>query len=117
VTIHDDVISHVNVSNLREEDGGEYTCTARNAVAQVSHSARINVYGLPFIRPMPRITAVAGSDLVVKCPVAGHPIESITWERGTVCVIYITLAHELLTRCIIPILSEWPRRRSDAAHQ
>lgn len=84
VTIHDDVISHVNVSNLREEDGGEYTCTARNAVAQVSHSARINVYGLPFIRPMPRITAVAGSDLVVKCPVAGHPIESITWERGTV---------------------------------
>jgi Immunoglobulin domain len=90
VTIHDDVISHVNVSNLREEDGGEYTCTARNAVAQVSHSARINVYGLPFIRPMPRITAVAGSDLVVKCPVAGHPIESITWERGTVCVIYNT---------------------------
>jgi hypothetical protein len=82
VTIHDDVISHVNVSNLREEDGGEYMCTARNAVAQVSHSARINVYGLPFIRPMPRITAVAGSDLVVKCPVAGHPIESITWERG-----------------------------------
>ncbi|XP_059483764.1 cell adhesion molecule Dscam2 [Neocloeon triangulifer] len=81
VTVHDDVISHVNISSLREEDGGEYTCTARNAVAQVSHSARINVYGLPFIRPMPRITAVAGSDLIVKCPVAGHPIESISWER------------------------------------
>jgi hypothetical protein len=25
---------------------------------------------------------VAASDLVVKCPVAGYPIESITWERG-----------------------------------
>lgn len=50
VTIHDDVISHVNISNLKEEDGGEYTCTARNSVSQVSHSARINVYGkeLPF---------------------------------------------------------------------
>ncbi|XP_065344124.1 cell adhesion molecule Dscam1 isoform X3 [Cloeon dipterum] len=84
VTVHDDVISHVNISSLREEDGGEYTCTARNAVAQVSHSARINVYGLPFIRPMPRITAVAGTDLIVKCPVAGHPIESITWERDGV---------------------------------
>ncbi|XP_065345667.1 cell adhesion molecule Dscam2-like [Cloeon dipterum] len=34
VTVHDDV----NISSLREEDGGEYTCTARNAVAQVSHS-------------------------------------------------------------------------------
>jgi len=45
VTVHDDVISHVNISNLKEEDGGEYTCTARNSVAQVSHSARINVYG------------------------------------------------------------------------
>ncbi|GFG36109.1 hypothetical protein Cfor_03341, partial [Coptotermes formosanus] len=44
VTIHDDVISHVNISNLKEEDGGEYTCTAQNSVAQVSHSARINVY-------------------------------------------------------------------------
>ncbi|KAF4524305.1 hypothetical protein B566_EDAN005361 [Ephemera danica] len=44
VTIHDDVISHVNISSLREEDGGEYTCTARNSVAQVGHSARINVY-------------------------------------------------------------------------
>lgn len=45
VTVHDDVISHVNISNLKEEDGGEYMCTARNSVAQVSHSARINVYG------------------------------------------------------------------------
>ncbi|XP_049816620.1 Down syndrome cell adhesion molecule-like protein Dscam2 [Schistocerca nitens] len=81
VTVHDDVISHVNISNLKEEDGGEYTCTAKNSVAQVSHSARINVYGLPFIRIMPKITAVAGSDLVIKCPVAGYPIESIVWER------------------------------------
>jgi hypothetical protein len=48
VTIHDDVISHVNISNLKEEDGGEYTCTARNSVSQVSHSARINVYGKEF---------------------------------------------------------------------
>jgi hypothetical protein len=45
VTIHDDVISHVNISNLKEEDGGEYACAARNSVSQVSHSARINVYG------------------------------------------------------------------------
>ncbi|XP_046662354.1 Down syndrome cell adhesion molecule-like protein Dscam2 isoform X5 [Homalodisca vitripennis] len=81
VTIHDDVISHVNISHLKEEDGGEYTCTAKNSVAHVSHSAKINVYGLPYIREMPKITAVAGSDLVIKCPVAGYPIESIVWEQ------------------------------------
>lgn len=25
VTIHDDVISHVNITNVKEEDGGKYT--------------------------------------------------------------------------------------------
>ncbi|KAL1110142.1 hypothetical protein AAG570_008219 [Ranatra chinensis] len=85
VTVHDEVVSHVNISSIKEEDGGEYTCTAKNAVAQISHSARINVYGLPFIRVMPKVTAVAGTDLIIKCPVGGYPIETITWERdGTV---------------------------------
>lgn len=31
---------------------------------------------------MPRVTAVAGRALEVKCPVAGYPIEAITWEKG-----------------------------------
>lgn len=38
--------------------------------------------GVPFIRPMPKVTAVAGRALEVKCPVAGYPIEAITWEKG-----------------------------------
>lgn len=32
VTVHDDVISHVNISNVKEEDGGEYTCNGSNGV-------------------------------------------------------------------------------------
>lgn len=81
VTIQDDVISHVNISNIKSEDGGEYTCTAHNSIGKISHSARVNVYGLPFIREMPKITGVAGKSLIIKCPVAGYPIESISWER------------------------------------
>jgi hypothetical protein len=42
----------------------------------------VNVYGVPFIREMPKITGVSGSDLVIKCPVAGFPIDKIHWERG-----------------------------------
>jgi hypothetical protein len=34
------------------------------------------------VRPMPSIPAVAGQQLVVKCPVAGYPIDTITWEKG-----------------------------------
>uniref|UniRef100_A0A4Y0BIQ2 Down syndrome cell adhesion molecule-like protein Dscam2 n=1 Tax=Anopheles funestus TaxID=62324 RepID=A0A4Y0BIQ2_ANOFN len=81
VTIHDDVISHVNVSNVKEEDGGEYTCVAQNSIGKVSHSAKVNIYGLPYIREMPKITGVSGHDLIIKCPVAGYPIDKIHWER------------------------------------
>ncbi|XP_061500110.1 cell adhesion molecule Dscam2 isoform X1 [Anopheles gambiae] len=81
VTIHDDVISHVNISNVKEEDGGEYTCVAQNSIGRVSHSAKVNIYGLPYIREMPKITGISGHDLIIKCPVAGYPIDKIHWER------------------------------------
>lgn len=31
---------------------------------------------------MPTISAVAGKQLYIKCPVAGYPIEAIIWEKG-----------------------------------
>lgn len=42
----------------------------------------MNVYGLPYIRLIPKVTAVAGETLHLKCPVAGYPIEEVHWERG-----------------------------------
>ncbi|XP_073953751.1 Down syndrome cell adhesion molecule 4 isoform X2 [Choristoneura fumiferana] len=81
VTLQDDVVSHLNVSRVTEQDGGEYACVAANSAGKAIHAARVNVYGLPYIREMPKVTAVAGSDLVIKCPVAGYPIESVSWER------------------------------------
>ncbi|XP_044271118.1 Down syndrome cell adhesion molecule-like protein Dscam2 isoform X3 [Tribolium madens] len=82
VTVHGDVISHVNISHVMVEDGGEYTCTAENRAGKSSHSARLNVYGMPYIRLIPKVTAVAGETLQLKCPVAGYPIEEIHWERS-----------------------------------
>lgn len=38
--------------------------------------------GMPYIRLIPKVTAVAGETLQLKCPVAGYPIEEIHWERG-----------------------------------
>ncbi|XP_076177155.1 cell adhesion molecule Dscam2 isoform X1 [Ptiloglossa arizonensis] len=81
VTVHGDVISHVNISVVHVEDGGEYRCSATNRVARVHHSARLNIYGLPHVRPMGNYAAVAGETTVIKCPVAGFPITSITWEK------------------------------------
>lgn len=91
VTLQDDVVSHLNISRVTEQDGGEYACVAANSAGKALHAARVNVYGLPYIREMPKVTAVAGSDLNIKCPVAGYPIESITWERGKLSLTYSLL--------------------------
>nr|XP_050864341.1 cell adhesion molecule Dscam2-like isoform X5 [Vespula vulgaris] len=81
VTVHGDVISHVNISAVHVEDGGEYRCSAVNRVAKAHHSARLNIYGLPHVRPMGNYAAVAGETTIIKCPVAGFPIASIQWEK------------------------------------
>ncbi|XP_052129243.1 cell adhesion molecule Dscam2-like isoform X3 [Frankliniella occidentalis] len=81
MTLHGDVISHVNISNVQVEDGGIYQCVASNRVGDARHSADMRVYGPPHVRPMPNISAVAGEPLYIACPAAGYPIETITWEK------------------------------------
>ena len=39
--------------------------------------------GLPYVRPMPKITAVADADAVIRCPAAGYPLVDIEWMKGT----------------------------------
>ncbi|XP_049833932.1 Down syndrome cell adhesion molecule-like protein Dscam2 isoform X19 [Schistocerca gregaria] len=81
VTVNGDVVSHLNISSTHTNDGGLYKCIASSKVGSVEHSNRLNIYGLPFIRPMEKKAIVAGETLIVTCPVAGYPIESIVWER------------------------------------
>ncbi|XP_071630854.1 Down syndrome cell adhesion molecule 1 isoform X12 [Temnothorax longispinosus] len=83
VTVNGDVVSHLNISSIHTNDGGLYKCIAASKVGATEHSARLNVYGLPFIRHMDKKAIVAGETLRVTCPVAGYPIESIVWERDT----------------------------------
>ncbi|XP_035706801.1 Down syndrome cell adhesion molecule-like protein Dscam2 isoform X3 [Folsomia candida] len=78
--VYGDVISHVNITSVRVEDGGEFTCTFTNTAGKASHTARLNIYGPPHVRPMPDILATAGQRLQIKCPVGGYPVEAITWQ-------------------------------------
>ncbi|CAG0880725.1 unnamed protein product [Cyprideis torosa] len=84
ITNQDVVISHLNISDIRVEDGGNYKCTAENGIGSASHAARLNVYGLPYIRSIPPVEAIDGSPLVIHCPVAGYPIHDIAWNKGNV---------------------------------
>jgi len=40
-----DVISHVNITSARVQDGGLYTCKATNSLGSSTHAARLNIYG------------------------------------------------------------------------
>ncbi|XP_042237777.1 Down syndrome cell adhesion molecule-like protein Dscam2 isoform X16 [Homarus americanus] len=81
VTVNGEVVSHLNISAVHTNDGGLYACVASSTVGSVKHAARLNVYGLPYIRPMDKVAVVAGENMVVHCPVAGYPIDSIVWEK------------------------------------
>ncbi|XP_077560085.1 cell adhesion molecule Dscam1-like isoform X4 [Haemaphysalis longicornis] len=81
VTRDNRVVSYVNISSVRPEDGGVYRCRAANDVGSVAHVARVNVYGPPAIRLMGNVTALSGGTLVVHCPVGGYPLTAIRWER------------------------------------
>lgn len=88
VTVNGDVVSHLNVSSIHTNDGGLYKCIASSKVGSAEHAAKLNIYGLPFIRPMEKKAIVAGEMLIVTCPVAGYPIESIVWEKGIYFILY-----------------------------
>ncbi|XP_050729970.1 cell adhesion molecule Dscam2-like isoform X1 [Eriocheir sinensis] len=84
VSAHGDVVSHVNISSVHVTDGGSYTCAAENSAGRVQHSARLNVYGPPHVRPMGAVSAVAGQTFSVTCPASGYPIHKITWSKDGV---------------------------------
>ena len=77
-----EIVSYLNITAVHTNDGGLYKCLASSNVGNADHSARLNVYGLPFVRPMDKVAVVAGETMTVICPVAGYPIETVMWEKG-----------------------------------
>lgn len=81
MTVNGDVVSYLNITSAQTKDGGLYKCIAASKVGVVEHAAKLNIHGLPYVRPMEKKSIVSGETLMVSCPVAGYPIESIVWER------------------------------------
>ncbi|XP_063599525.1 hemicentin-2-like [Penaeus indicus] len=81
-----EVVSHVNVSHTRVEDGGRYECVATNRAGSTAHAANLNIYGFPVSRPLASVTAVSEEKLHLRCPVAGYPLHSFAWTKDGVSV-------------------------------
>ncbi|XP_071958859.1 cell adhesion molecule DSCAM-like isoform X2 [Antedon mediterranea] len=77
-----DVVSYLNITRSKVQDGGTYGCQATNINGEVYYEARINIYGAPMIRNFRNLTAVAGDIMDVRCIATGYPIENIRWYQG-----------------------------------
>ena len=110
MTVHGDVISHLNISEALIEDGGLYGCEATNRyrtppppkntinqriivnfilllgrAGSKKHFGRLNIYGPPTARNFPRdLKAIEGQAFLLYCPMGGYPLEGVTWEKDGV---------------------------------
>ncbi|KAJ0171775.1 hypothetical protein K1T71_012538 [Dendrolimus kikuchii] len=74
------VTSQLNISHLRVDDGGLYSCVAHHGDHVVYHQNRVNVYGPPYIRTLPPFKVQSGQSISLRCPYYGYPLREITWE-------------------------------------
>jgi Down syndrome cell adhesion protein len=83
VTESGDIVSHLNLSSIRTQDSGLYSCLATSDNWTAGHSQMIQVYGPPIVHPLPNMTLVVGSKTQIDCPVSGYPVTHIKWTRGS----------------------------------
>ncbi|GIY62051.1 down syndrome cell adhesion molecule-like protein Dscam2 [Caerostris darwini] len=100
------LMSFINISAVTSEHGGIYSCHARNEIGAISHSARLSVYGPPYIHPMDNITVVTGDEVNVDCAVSGHPLRSIRWKKGEELFVevessFLTIGGHILKICVL----------------
>ncbi|CAH0714939.1 unnamed protein product, partial [Brenthis ino] len=76
----DGVMTQLNISHVRVDDGGRFACVAHHGDTMVSHEDRVNVYGPPYIRTLPPFKVQSGQSVTLRCPYYGYPIREITWE-------------------------------------
>ncbi|KAJ0171731.1 hypothetical protein K1T71_012494 [Dendrolimus kikuchii] len=80
MTSDNSVVAQLNITRVRVEDGGLYSCTAKEGEHVAGHENRLDVYGPPYIRSLPPIKVQSGESVNLRCPFYGYPISKINWE-------------------------------------
>lgn len=74
--------SKLSVLRVETIDGGVYGCTARNKVGSLSHARRLDVYGVPSVKPLANVTVISGQQIRLTCFYSGYPVKEISWLKG-----------------------------------
>ncbi|KAK2908475.1 hypothetical protein Q8A67_004312 [Cirrhinus molitorella] len=75
--------STLTVKNIRQGDGGPYTCRASNKAGSSESQLFLKVFVQPHITQLRNVTAVEGSAAMISCTAEGEPLPEISWRRAS----------------------------------
>ncbi|XP_051993080.1 neural cell adhesion molecule 2-like [Xyrauchen texanus] len=73
--------SMLTIKNIRQADGGPYTCRASNKAGSTESQIILKVFAQPHITQLRNVTAVEGSAAMISCTAEGEPLPEISWRR------------------------------------
>ncbi|XP_039649260.1 neural cell adhesion molecule 2-like isoform X2 [Perca fluviatilis] len=75
--------SMLTIRNIRQGDGGTYTCKATNKAGSQEREIFLKVFVQPHITQLKNVTAVEGSAAMISCVAEGEPLPDISWRRAS----------------------------------
>ncbi|KAM7375248.1 hypothetical protein PAMA_014373 [Pampus argenteus] len=75
--------SMLTIRNIRQGDGGTYTCKATNKAGSQERELMLKVFVQPHITQLKNVTAVEGSAAMIFCVAEGEPLPDISWRRAS----------------------------------
>ncbi|KAI3366013.1 hypothetical protein L3Q82_009841 [Scortum barcoo] len=76
--------SMLTIRNIRQGDGGTYTCCkATNKAGSQERELFLKVFVQPHITQLKNVTAVEGSAAMISCVADGEPLPDISWRRAS----------------------------------
>ncbi|XP_060888504.1 neural cell adhesion molecule 2-like isoform X2 [Labrus mixtus] len=75
--------SMLTIRNIRQGDGGSYTCRATNKAGSQERELFLKVFVQPHITQLKNVTAVEGSAAMISCVADGEPLPDISWRRAS----------------------------------
>ncbi|CAM9699604.1 unnamed protein product [Bubo scandiacus] len=72
----------LQIRDVEVADGGEYSCSATNALGDTSLRAQVEVHVAPEIQPGPEeARALLNGSVVLQCRAEGWPVPRVTWQK------------------------------------